>query len=331
MSDLAVIINSYNRKPLLEAALQTLFEALGRVPEAWVVIVFEAGSTDGSREYLNQEVLRRPPGALQVVMADATEDTGFSSGVNEAWQHAIRRHPKLRWLLLYETDNQIESSQPLRHGLQLLRQQTNLGAVGFTVRKGDGSPAGYGCPFPTGWHFILGPQFSCRLGFDRPRVKQAGEVEGSAWWFCDVVYSSPILIRRECWEQSGGFDARYFPFADCDVDWAWRANKLGWRQAVIQTRAVIHDNQARLSNWSANRALRFHQARFAYLARTRGRAAHLLKPALWVRHLFEFGALSCVAGLRPSLRPLAKQKWDLMRSVWRGYEPKSPQNNRRLT
>src|SRR5699024_2555903 len=121
---------------------------------------------------------------------------------------------------------------------------------------------------------------------DRPFMqwKSAGDL---TWSECDVVYTSPLLVRREAWERSGGFDSAQFPFSDCDLDWAWRLRKLGLKQAVVQTEAVIHDNREALSHWLASRALHFHRARLRLLRRHRGEWILAALPALWMRHVGE--------------------------------------------
>jgi GT2 family glycosyltransferase len=127
------------------------------------------------------------------------------------------------------------------------------------------------------------------------------------------------VIRREAWEQSGGFDASAFPFSDSDLDWAWRCARLGWKMAVIASDDVVHDNLEQLSAWSANRALDFHRNRFRLLKRHRGKHVELLKPFLFLRHLLEATILArrSTTDARAEEK-LAKRK-QMLRTVWNDY------------
>src|SRR5262249_34593297 len=128
--------------------------------------------------------------------------------------------------------------------------------------------------------------------------------DGIRWRTCDVVFTSPLLIRREAWEQSHGFDAAAFPFSDGDLDWAWRCAGLGWKMAVIASDDVIHDNLERLSAWSANRVVDFHRSRLRLLKRHRGKHIALVKPLLFARHCLE----AMILARRSASNPSAKEK-----------------------
>src|SRR5438552_13378957 len=146
--ELVAIINSFNRRSLLERALGSLTEALrsARFPSA--IIVFEAGSNDGSSEFLN--AWRENHSGANFVLINASPDRrSFSDGVNIGCAEAIARFPQCRWLLLYETDNCLTNPEPLEQGMSLLKQDAQLAAAGFTVKQHDGKFYGYGMRFPT--------------------------------------------------------------------------------------------------------------------------------------------------------------------------------------
>jgi GT2 family glycosyltransferase len=247
----------------------------------------------------------------------AGENT-FSAGVNHAVSCGCREYPGVRFLLLFETDNLIENPDALNAAIALLKCRPDLAAAGFTVRKRDGAQCGFGCPFPTVTSFVLGPQLTYVLGLDRPKLEWS-EDNGVAVCECDVVYTSPLLVRREAWEQSGGFDEKNFPFADCDIDWAWRLRKLGLKMAVIKTRGVVHDNRQNLSAWSASRALHFHAARLRLLKRHRGRSSAVLRPMLAMRHLAEVLAAAILAFRSRNERPRLQKRWLLLKRSFAGY------------
>ncbi|MFM6026037.1 MAG: glycosyltransferase family 2 protein, partial [Dolichospermum sp.] len=53
--ELAVIINSFNRLELLRESLPSVVESLNiSLPQKYAIVVFDAGSTDGSIEFIQE-------------------------------------------------------------------------------------------------------------------------------------------------------------------------------------------------------------------------------------------------------------------------------------
>ena len=316
--ELVAIINSFNRRPLLERAIASLTEALRRARIRSAIVVFEAGSSDGSAEFLQAWRQNNPADNLIVIEA-SVDRRSFSAGVNTACAEALARFPECRWLFLYETDNCLASEEPLEKAIALLKLEPQLAAAGFTVKQRDGSFFGYGMRFPTAFSFALGQNLAARLNLHAPNNSAWRLSDGIRWRTCDVVFTSPLLIQREAWEQSDGFDEKNFPFSDVDLDWAWRCARLGWQMAVIASDNVVHDNLQQLSAWSANRALDFHRNRFQLLRRHRGKHVALLKPFLFIRHWLE----TMILARKSSVDPVAKEKLakrkQMLRTVWSNY------------
>jgi len=315
--ELVTVINSFNRRALLERALTSLTETLRSAPFGSAIIVFEAGSNDGSVEFLKTWRDNNPADNLSVIEAPAGRGS-FSDGVNMGCGAAISRFARCRWLFLYETDNCLTSVEPLQKAIGLLNLERQLAAAGFTVKQHDGKFYGYGMRFPSSSSFALGQNLAAQLNLHAPNNSTWQTRDGVRWRTCDVVFTSPLLIRRETWEQSGGFDEKNFPFSDSDLDWAWRCAKLGWKMAVISSDSVIHDNLEQLSAWSANRSLDFHRNRFRLLKRHRGAYVSLLKPVLFLRHWLETLLLARRSNDPGAKEKLAKRK-QMLRTVWNDY------------
>lgn len=313
MSKLVVILSSFNRAHLLKAALASLDRSLA--PSNAALVIFDAGSQDGSAALVRE--FQRSSGIPTELLTRPEVNVPFSAGVNFAVEHAFRLHADCEFLLLFETDNYIEDGQPIAEAVNLLRDHPEIAAAGFTVRKHNGAPAGFGCPFPRMRDFILGPQLCHAFRTDRPKLlwQRSGQTQ---WSPCAVVYTSPMVIRRDAWAATGGFSAQEFPFADCDLDWAWRLREHGFIQAVIQTDAVVHDNQQQTSAWSSHRAVILHRARYCLLKKHSGTILRLARPALFLRHCCELLASLLLAGRQTYRRQLATRFW-LMTRVWSGY------------
>ena len=171
--------------------------------------------------------------------------------------------------------------------------------------------------FPTAISLVLGQNLAMRWDLYHPNESSWQVTNGIRWRTCDIVFTSPLLVRREAWEQSGGFDTESFPFSDSDLDWAWRCAKAGWEMGVIASDGVIHDNMKQTSPGSANRVIDFHRSRLRLLKRHRGNHVALIKPILFLRHGLELAALA-VAGDPASKEKLTKRR-QLMRTVWTDY------------
>jgi len=316
--EFVAVINSFNRRPLLEKALGSLTQALRTAPFGSAIVVFEAGSKDGSVEFL-RSWNDLNPGDNLVVVESAAVDSSFSEGVNRGSAMALERFPECRWLFLFETDNWLQTAEPLSHAIQLLQGEPQLAAVGFTVKRHAGEFCGYGMSFPTATSLALGLNLSARWNLDQPNDFPWRTGNGFRWRMCDVVFTSPLLIRREAWLQTGGLDAERFPFSETDVDWAWRCAEAGWKMAVIASEQVVHDNLQQASAWSANRVIEFHRSRLRLLKRHRGEWVGLIKPVLFLRHCVETLLLASRKNTDPAAAPKLEKRKQMVRTVWNDY------------
>jgi N-acetylglucosaminyl-diphospho-decaprenol L-rhamnosyltransferase len=316
--ELVAVVNSFNRRKLLEQAIASLAQALRETLFGSAIVVFEAGSDDGSREFLKTWADNNPMDNL-VIITPSENRASFSDGVNAGCATALARFPQCRWLFFFETDNWLKNARSLEQAIALFKSDPRMGAIGFTVKQHDGSFCGYGMRFPSILSLVLGRNLASQWNLDRPNQTPWQTSSDIRWRKCDVVFTSPLLIRRETWEQTGGFDADAFPFSDSDLDWAWRCAKLGWKTAVIESENVVHDNLEQPSAWSANRALDFQRNRLRLLKRHRGVRAALIRPLLFLRHCAETIFLLGKLRFDPGAKQKLAQRLRMLRSVWRDY------------
>jgi N-acetylglucosaminyl-diphospho-decaprenol L-rhamnosyltransferase len=99
-------------------------------------------------------------------------------------------------------------------------------------------------PYPSMRHFpsLLDAVGHASLGrmwprnpFTRRYREQGAAPDGTADW----VSGSCFLVRRELFEQLGGFDERYFMFAE-DMDLCWRAHRAGAAVGTAPDAIVTH-------------------------------------------------------------------------------------------
>jgi len=317
MPRVAIIVSSFNRLELLKDALAALEVVLADPRVDGHVVVYDAGSTDGSIGEIERFRMRQSLDRVRLVARRPGDDSSFAAGLNAAGEIALSELAA-DYLLFFETDNFVRSAEPFLRALTLLERDRSIAAAGFTVRKRDGARTGFGEPFPTTLSFVLGQQLSEWLGMTDPRVKwlEGGDGVGR-FGFCDIVYTSPLVMRAATWRDLGGMDAAAFPFSDSDLDLAFRIRAAGLRLAVLDDDSVCHDNLGRNSAWSATRAVPFHAARFRLLRRYRGHAVYWCVPLLFLRHVVECAILLLSSRARAIGKP--RVRIALMRSVWAGY------------
>src|ERR1700730_3185809 len=165
--ELVAVINSFNRRSLLERAIASLAETLRSAQFGSAIIVFEAGSNDGSVEFLKAWRDNYPADNLALIEGGAARSS-FSDGVNTGCAAAISRFTKCRWLFLYETDNCLTSLEPLEKAIALLKLEPRLAAAGFTVKQHNGKFYGYGMRFPSAGSFALGQNLAGRWNLHAP-------------------------------------------------------------------------------------------------------------------------------------------------------------------
>ncbi len=318
--ELVVIINSCNRLALLSQALPSICQALQAVACRAAIVVFDAGSSDGSVEFVRTTAAQCPSLEILCLCPPAEADRSFSAGCNAAVQAAGDRFPNLQYCFFFETDNLLVNAYALPLAIQLLEQQPSLAAVGFTAERCDGSKVVSGTRFPSLVAFLIGQQVAKRLGLDQFQITDWQSWGAVRWGLSEVMFTSPLLVRYRVWKATNGMDAARFPFSDCDNDWCWTVYKQGWKTAVLDLPGVIHDNRSQASSWSANRVLDFHRARLRLLQKHRWGPIQWLKPLLLLRHSLEWLLLSLQTLWADQARASLRQRWLLIKTVLHNYE-----------
>ena len=281
--ELAIIVNSFNRKVLLEESSATLLDTLKQLQIKAVLVFVDAGSADGSVEFIHE--LQKKNSDQEIVLLQRSKAT-FSEGCNQGVLYSVQNYSSVKYLLFYETDNFFLRSKPLADALQLIQSHTYIATVGFEVEKFSGIKTGYGSKKPTIMSFIIGQQLTdyFRLLNNKEKWIKKDDLE---YTFCDIVYTSPLLMKATVWNEIEGMDDKRFPFSDSDIDLCIRIMQKGYKNAVIQCSGVIHDNKNNLSAWSAKRVLDFHKGRLKLFRKHRPFSIPFLKMMLFVRHSAE--------------------------------------------
>jgi GT2 family glycosyltransferase len=227
----AVVVPSWNTLRFLPRCLDSV---RAQEVEAELLVV-DNGSRDGSVEYLRRE------GIEHVALP---ENIGFAAAVNLG----VRR-TSAGAVFVLNADTAVESGC-LARLLEALEGDTALGGVQPRILQWEAGPAGKesraGAPAgdPTSARLYSAGQaltrdgraFEVGMGEEqRPELLRRREVFG--------VCGAACLLRRELFDERGGYDEIYFSFYE-DVDLNVRARIAGWRFECVPEAVVWHVGNA---------------------------------------------------------------------------------------
>ncbi len=155
---------------------------------------------------------------LGVRYIDPGGNLGFGAAVNVALRDRLSPDADL---LLLNPDARI-SPDDIARLHTALRANPRLASVGPAQVDDAGTAARVVWPFPS-------PRNSWREAVGLGRLQSGGR----------FVIGSVLLLRAEALAQVGGFDERFFLYAE-ETDWAYRAHRLGWRHAEVTTAHAFH-------------------------------------------------------------------------------------------
>ena len=224
---LSVIIVSYNTREMTLQCLETLYKDLALVGvENCEVIVVDNASKDGSIEAVRSAY-------PDVVAVPNPRNAGFGAANNLAMGMA-----RGKYFLLLNSD-----AFPLQGAiaamLNCIERYPKAAMVGPRLLNADGSLqiSCYRFPSPVRawvenlWISSVLPSGSA-LGDYR---KWAHDVECTV----DSVIGACMLVRREAFEEVGGFDERYFMYQE-ETDWQKTFKERGWTVVFTPTSQVTH-------------------------------------------------------------------------------------------
>ena len=255
---LSFVIPLYNCLPLTQAMLASLRATLpsGLAHE---IIFVDDGSTDGTREWL--ATLANPP--FRVVLNK--KNLGYAGANNRGATLARGEFIALlnndliltpRWLKpMLDLHTRLGPRAGLVGNVQLNARTGALDHTGIFINH-KGIP-----------EHDRTPVSDCR-----PR--------GRNWRDVDLVTGACMLVRRELWQQLGGFDQRYHNGCE-DVDLCFRAKAAGHVNAVALNSVIFHHISA-----SPGRKIRDEENCYRLTLRWRDELARLGLPA-WCRQFLE--------------------------------------------
>jgi GT2 family glycosyltransferase len=203
-------------------------DAQTRAPDA--IAVADTASGDAGADLVRA---RRP----ETEIVALTRVTGYGAAVKAALAHADTVAPAppevVQWVWLLHDDSEPDP-EALEQLLAAVEAEPRLGIVGPKVR---------------GWYHrrvLLEMGVTIDAGGRRETGLERGEEDqGQHDNRRETlgVSSAGMLVRRDVWDELGGFDP-YLPLMRDDVDLCWRAWLAGHRVAVVPAAVVFHAEAA---------------------------------------------------------------------------------------
>jgi GT2 family glycosyltransferase len=263
----AAIIVNYHAYDELDRCLAALeqFE-----PTVDLVVVDHDSQRDAIRV-----ICERHPRARVVASSD---NRGFGAGMNRG-----ARETDAARLFLINPDALVEG--PIVDALQaIMAEQPDVAVVGPLVREGDGTIQASARRFPglttvvagrTTWLTRVLPRnrWTTQNLLTGPDVREPIAV--------DWVSGACMLVRRDAFDQVGGFDERFFLYWE-DADLCRRLREAGWR-TVYQPGVAVHHVTGRSSRHAPVASERaFHASVYRYFVKHTPAPARWAAPLVWL-------------------------------------------------
>jgi GT2 family glycosyltransferase len=212
---ISAIIVSYNTREMTLECLRTLAVSLDGIDSE--IIVVDNASSDGS-----VEAIRAAFPHIRLVASES--NSGFGAANNEAMRLA-----RGRFFLLLNSDA-FPEKPAIPALLTFLQENPRAGVVGPRLLNADGSLQVSCYPFPTPVSAWLENLWLHRgyHGWLHDSVRQV-----------DFLIGACLLVRREVYEQVGGFDERFFMYSE-EADWLRRMKDAGWEAIFVPGACVTH-------------------------------------------------------------------------------------------
>ncbi len=270
MSQLAVVIVSWNVRGLLARCLQSLISDLDAAVIDARVIVVDNASRDGS-----VEMVRARFPQVEVMASDV--NLGFAGGNNaglrvlgfgphppsplsQAWERG--EGPGEGGVLLLNPDTEVQRGA-IAGMLDAMRARPRAAVITSQLSSSDGAFQHSAFRFPGLAQLVLDlfpvhPRlYESRLNGRYPRrLYQAGQP-----FEIDHPLGAVMLVRREAIRQVGLLDEGFALYCE-EIDWCARFKEAGWRNYCAPSAHVVHHSGQSTSQVRAESFVKLWTARY---------------------------------------------------------------------
>jgi N-acetylglucosaminyl-diphospho-decaprenol L-rhamnosyltransferase len=266
MPKISIIILNWNTRDLLAQCLDSIEQHKDTLQLE--IIVVDNASTDGSQAMLKENY-------PQIRLITNNQNVGFAKGNNQAMQLA-----QGDYFLLWNSDT-FATPGAIQSLLALAEKEPRAAIVGAQLWNADKSFQASYSPFPNQWRefLILTGMGRRLLGHAYPSL---GPDEEKGPQIVDYVEGACLLVRRQAFQDVGGFDEGYFMYAE-EVDWCYTMAKHGWQVWYQPEARVIHLGGASSADRRTHREADLYRSRIRFFRKHYGsRSAQLLKIQIYI-------------------------------------------------
>lgn len=225
--ELTVIIVSYNTCALTLKAIETLYATT--LNTRFRTVVYDNASSDGSAEAIAQTFPQ-----VEVIASD--ENLGFAKANNLVAASAVTE-----WLLLLNPDTECHAGA-VDNLLRFSKVHPRAGITGGRTTFPDGSLNVASC-----WQRITPWSAFCKASALSSIFRNSAffNPESMGGWQrdsvreVDIVVGCFLMVRRNLWNELGGFDLRYFMYGE-EADLCLRAGAIGYRPMITPDAEIMH-------------------------------------------------------------------------------------------
>lgn len=252
----AVVVN-YESGPSLARCVDDL-AACGLA----TVVVVDNGSTDGS---LVAGIAAAP--GIEVV--DPGVNLGYGTATNRGAAASTSE-----FVLVCNPDLEVPADA-VETLADALDRDPGLALVGPLIRTPSGDRYPSARQFPSmidaAGHAMLGifaPDNRFTRSYQRSELDATGaDASGIGTVDVDWVSGACFLVRREAFEEVGGFDESFFMYLE-DVDLCWRLERAGWRVGYVPAAEVTHLQGRSTDRHPYRMILEHHRSLLRFAARS---------------------------------------------------------------
>ena len=230
MTDVSIIIVSWNTRDLLDTCLASVYHQTGGI--SFEALVVDNGSSDGTPKMLRAKY-------PQVNLLEPGENLGFARGNNLALRLSKGRH-----VLFLNPDTELHSDV-ISDFCEKMDGDASIGMMGCLLTGGDGSPQlTCAATFPGPWNVLCEGLFLHRLVKRFPRLWFFSSRSLEHWDHLtarevDCISGAFMFCRGELVRSLGGVDDTYFMYGE-DLDLCYRVFKRGYKILFDPSHRVTH-------------------------------------------------------------------------------------------
>lgn len=253
----SVIIVSYNVSRFLENLLASLRRALSEMKSE--IIVVDNSSDDDTVDFLKRSY-------PDIKLIENQTNVGFGRANNQGVRAA-----EGEYLLLINPDSVVQENT-LREMVHFMKNHPEAGAAGCKILNANGTLQ-KACrrSFPTPW-VALSKIFGLSALF--PKSKLFGRynltfLNPDTVHEVDAISGSFMFMRKEVFEEVGGFDEDYFMYGE-DIDLCFKIKQVNYKVCYNPNTSVIHFKGESTRRSNINRTYEFYRAMSIFVGKRYG-------------------------------------------------------------